>query len=303
MLRRQRRRFMSPASPLLIPLGSALGYAVAALMLKRGTEGAGPWRVAFFTNGLAAILFSLLWLWPADHPISMRNVLHAAITGACFFVGQVFTFLALSRGDVSVATPVLGSKIIFVALFTVLLGTGEISGTTWLAVLLTAAATALLGGGGTTHRGALFRSLLYGFCAAAAFALTDVTQQHWVQEWGFFHYIPTMFLSLAFLSLGLLPFFIRDQREVSGASWRWMASGGVVLSLQAFGMAWSICTIGATTTNVLYNSRGVWSVVLVWSIGHWFGNEERTRGRAVMLRRLFGSLLLLGAIALITSKS
>jgi drug/metabolite transporter (DMT)-like permease len=294
---------MSPASPLLIPLGSALGYAIAALMLKRGTEGAGPWRVACLTNWLAAAVFSLLWLWPAAHPASVPNVLHAVITGTAFFVGQVFTFLALSRGDVSVATPVLGSKVIFVALFTVLLGTGEISGTTWLAVLLTAAATALLGGGGTTHRDALFRSLLYGFCAAAAFALTDVTQQRWLREWGFTHYMPTMFLTLAFLSLGLLPLFVRDGREVSAASWRWMLSGGIVLCFQAFGVAWSIATIGATTTNVLYNSRGMWSVVLVWSIGHWFGNEERSRGRAVMLRRLGGSLLLLGAIALVTAKT
>ncbi len=292
---------MSAASPLLIPLGSALGYAVAALMLKRGTEGAGPWRVAFFTNWLAAILYSLLWLWPSEHPASMSNVLHAATSGACFFVGQVFTFLALSRGDVSVATPVLGSKVIFVALFVVLLGSGEVSGTTWLAVLLTAAATALLGSsGGTLQADTLFRSLLYGFCAAAAFALVDVTQQRWLREWGFVHYVPAMFFSLAILSLSLLPFWVNDRREISVESWRWIIGGGCVLSLQASGVAWSIMTIGATRANVLYNSRGVWSVVLVWSIGHWFGNEERTQGRAIMLRRLFGSLLLLGAIALVT---
>ena len=291
---------MSPASPLLLPLGSALGYAVGALMLKRGTDGAGPWRVAFVTNWAAAILFSVFWLWPATHFISSRNVAHAAISGTALFIGQVFTFLALSRGDVSVATPVLGLKVIFVALFTVLLGAGAISATTWMAVLLTTVATALLGSGGTTHRGALFRSLLYGFCAAAAFALTDVTQQRWVREWGFSHYVPAMFLTLALLSFGLLPLFIRDQREVSAASWRWTVAGGALVAVQAGGVAWSIVTLGATTTNVLYNSRGMWTVLLVWSIGHWFGNEERAQGRTVMLRRLAGSLLLLAAIALVT---
>lgn len=288
---------------MLVPLGSALGYAVAALMLKRGTDGAGPWRVAFVTNWVAAILFSIFWLWPSAHPISGANVVHAAISGSAFFVGQIFTFLALSRGDVSVATPVLGSKVIFVALFTVLFGTGVVSGATWPAVLLTAAATALLGSGGTAHRDALFRSLLYGFCAASCFALTDVTQQRWGREWGFSHYVPAMFVTLALLSLTLLPLFIRDQREVTAASWRWVIGGGFVLTLQASGVAWSIFTLGATTANVLYNSRGMWSVLLVWTIGHWFGNEERTQGRAVMLRRLAGSLLLLAAIALITTKT
>ena len=76
-------------------------------------------------------------------------------------------------------------------------------------------------------------------------------------------------------------------------------AGGTLLSVQALGIAWSIVNLGATTTNVLYNSRGVWSVVLVWTVGHWFGNAERSQGRGVMLRRLAGSALLLAAIALI----
>src|SRR5205814_2153574 len=108
---------MSFASPMLVPLGAALGYAFAALMLKRGTEGAGPWRVNFSTNWVQATLFSLLWFVPTEHPASFSNASHAVISGAVFFIGQIFTFLALSRGDVSVATPVLGSKVIFVALF------------------------------------------------------------------------------------------------------------------------------------------------------------------------------------------
>jgi len=38
----------------------------------------------------------------------------------------------------------------------------------------------------------------------------------------------------------------------------------------------------------------------VWCVGHWFGNTESAHGRAVMLRRLGGSLLLLCAIFLLT---
>jgi len=72
--------------------------------------------------------------------------------------------------------------------------------------------------------------------------------------------------------------------------------------VQASGVAWGIVNLGATTTNVLYNSRGVWSVVLVWWVGHWFGNTERARGPGVMLRRLAGSLLLLSAILLLTRR-
>jgi drug/metabolite transporter (DMT)-like permease len=286
---------------MLVPLGSALGYAFAAIMLKRGTDGAGPWRVNFLTNLVQATLFSLLWFIPVEHPASLVNVGHAVLSGAIFFVGQIFTFLAISRGDVSVATPVLGSKVIFVAIFSAALATEAISGATWLAVLLTAVATALLGlGHPHANRSAIVRSLVYGFSAAAFYALTDITQQRWVHEWGFAHYAATLFLTVAVLSLTLIPVVRRDRRDVPAESWWWIIAGASVLAVQACGVAWSIVTIGATTTNVLYNSRGLWSVVLVWTIGHWFGNAERAHGGAVMVRRFAGSMLLLGAIVLIT---
>ena len=287
--------------PLSIPLFSALGYALAALMLKRATGGgAGPWRVSFLTNWVQAAVFSMLWLLPTEHPATATHIAHAVISGTVFFVGQVFTFLALSRGDVSVATPVLGSKVVFVALFTVLLGAAAVTPAMWGAVGLTACATALLGAGGQVKSEALFRSLLYGFSAAAAFALTDVLQQRWVRAWGFTHYAATMFLTVAVLSFGLVPFFRESLRALPATSWRWALAGGSLLAVQALGIAWCIVNLGATTTNVLYNSRGVWSVVLVWTVGHWFGNTERSQGRGVMLRRLAGSALLLAAIALIT---
>ena len=294
---------MLPVPPLVIPLLSALGYAFAALMLKRATEGGtGPWRVSFLTNWVQATIFSLLWFIPTEHPATATHVTHAVISGSVFFVGQVFTFLALSRGDVSVATPVLGSKVIFVALFTVLLGAAAVTPAMWAAVALTALATALLGASGRVKRDALFRSLLYGFSAAAAFAFTDVLQQQWGKAWGFTHYAATMFLTVAVLSFGLVPFFRESLRALPAATWRWGLAGGALLAVQALGIAWCIVNIGATTTNVLYNSRGIWSVILVWSVGHWFGNAERAQGGAVMLRRLAGSALLLAAIALIAQQ-
>ncbi len=292
---------MWPFSPLLIPLCSALGYPIAALMLKRAIEaGAGPWRVVFITNWVLATAFGVLWFFPAEHAVSALHLWHAFLTGLLFFVGQSFTFLALSRGDVSVATPVLGSKVIFVALFTVLCGAATVTPAMWIAVLLTAIATALLGGGGSAvHRRALLRSVIFGFSAASAFGLTDVLQQRWVKLWGFTHFAPTLFFFVALMSFGFVPFFRGKLRDLPATSWRWAIGGGTMLALQAGGIAWSIVYIGATTTNVLYNSRGVWSVVLVWTIGHWFGNLERAHGRAIMLRRLAASALLLIAIAII----
>jgi len=134
---------------------------------------------------------------------------------------------------------------------------------------------------------------------AAAFALTDVLQQRWVQQWGFGPFVATMFSSIALFSLGLIPFFRAPLRELAASSWRWALGGGATLSLQATGMAYSIATFHeVTTTNVLYNTRGIWSVVLVWVVGHWFENAERDQGTRVMIRRLSAALLLLLAVLL-----
>src|SRR5688572_4434638 len=104
---------MHPA--LIAPLVSAFLYAFAAMALKRATEkGGGPWRIGFVTNLVQALIFAPVWLLGGG-PFSWQNLGHAVITGTLFFVGQIFTFLALSRGDVSVVTPVLGTKVILVA--------------------------------------------------------------------------------------------------------------------------------------------------------------------------------------------
>jgi drug/metabolite transporter (DMT)-like permease len=288
-------------SPLatILPLCAALGYAFAALMLKRATErGAGPWRVTFITNWVAAAVFTPWWFAP-HLTFTWSNLFHAITCGITFFVGQIFTFLALTRGDVSVATPVLGTKVIFVALFGMALASEELGPAMWFATFLTVVATMLLGGRRSQHAHHFGQSLFYGFSAAAAFALTDVLQQRWVQQWGFGPFAATMFLTIAVLSVGLIPFFSAPLRNLAKSSWRWAIGGGATLSLQATGMAYSIATFReVTTTNILYNTRGIWSVVLVWVIGHWFDNAEREQGTSIMLRRLFAAMLLLAAVLL-----
>ena len=295
---------MTDFSPQWIPLVSAAVYAVAALVLKRATKEAGdPWRVNFLVNGVLGLGFSLLWFLPSDHPGSGETVGHAIICGGFFFIGQVFTFLALSRGDVSVATPVLGTKVIFVAWLSLMMGVAEIAVEIWVAVGLTALGMVLLGGGGKKKHAVAIRGIIYGCLAAGFFALTDVLQQRWINQWGFAHYAATMFLTIGVLSVGLIPWFGGSLCELSRVAWRGSLGGGLLLAIQAAGVTWSIGTLGATTTNVLYNSRGIWSVVLVWAIGGWFGNAEREHGAGVMGRRLAGAGMLLVAIVVVTWKS
>lgn len=280
------------------PLFSAGVYSFAALALKRATaNGAGPWRISFVTNWIQALFFAPLWLL-GGQPFQWLHLGHAIIVGVVFFVGQVLTFLALSRGDVSVTTPVLGTKVVFVAIFTVALLHEHVPSALWGACVLTTAATALLGGGkSSAGREAAVRSIVYGLAAATLFALTDVMAKQWAPLWGFGHFAPAMFMTVAICSVAQISQFRAPIRDLPPRTWRWLIPGAILLSAQACGIAFAIMTFGeATIVNILYSSRGVWSVAVVWAIGHWFENEERGHGHAVMARRLLGSALLIVAV-------
>jgi drug/metabolite transporter (DMT)-like permease len=283
-------------SLVLISLAAAFIYAIAAIMLKRATaNGIGPWRVAFVTNWIQAVMFSPYWLL-GGAPFTPTHLLHAAICGACFFVGQIFTFLALSRGDVSIATPVLGTKIILVALFTSLLVAEPVTTSLWIAAVLTSLATAMLGSTGRGNVVAFGVSIAYGFAAAACYAMTDVLVQKWAPLWGFGHFAPAMFLTVGLLSFGLVPLF---RGRLGALPWRWLGPGAALLGVQAALLTYAIIASGsATVTNVLYNSRGIWTVLIVWRLGPWFENTERDHGSSIMRRRLLAALILLTAIVL-----
>lgn len=288
-----------------IPLASAALYAVAALLLKRGMQSeTGPWRTTFISNAVMAIIFLPMWML-GSQPATPVAIWHAALCAGLFLTGQIFTFIALGRGDVSVATPVMGTKVILVALFTVLVIGTPIPPVWWLAAGLTTVATALLRGpgGGVRARDHL-HTIIAAVVSSLSFALTDVLIQKWVPQWEVERFIPAMFVAVSVLSLGLIPFFSAPLRQIPATTWRWLLPGAMVLSVQALGMAAAIGKFGhATVVNIAYSSRGLWSVVLVWALGGLFQNmESREHGPRVMTLRLLGSMLIIAAIWLVVPR-
>jgi hypothetical protein len=57
----------------------------------------------------------------------------------------------------------------------------------------------------------------------------------------------------------------------------------------------------AARMNVVYGSRGVWSVLLVWMLGHYFSHTETRQHlpRIVFVRRLVGATLIGAAVVLV----
>ena len=289
---------------LLLPLASSFGYVAGVLLLKRSAAfGVGVWRTTFVANLMHAVCLAPLWfLGPGPNNGTWWQ---PVVTGCLFFIGQVATFVAIERGDVSVATPVLGTKIILVALISALLLPDPIPLKWWVAALLSVAAIALLNrrpaaNATSAQSTAIGPTVTAALGAALAFACSDVLVQKWAPLWGVGRFLPIMFLTLAVLSFGIMPAFRAPLRQISRPAWPWLMGGATVLSIQAAGMGFAIGAFGdATAVNIVYSSRGLWAVLAVWWIGHWFKNDEQHLGRAVLRLRLWGAGLMLAAIGLV----
>ena len=117
-----------------------------------------------------------------------RSLWQPAATALLFLLGQIALFLAMDRGDVSVVTPLLGSKVIMVAALASTFLNRPVPSGLWIAASLAAAATALLGIGEPVDQKRLRSSLAWGTLAAFAFSLTDILYERWsanIDVWRF----------------------------------------------------------------------------------------------------------------------
>jgi drug/metabolite transporter (DMT)-like permease len=289
-------------SHLLIPLLCAVIYVVGALTMKRAAElGVGVWRTSFVANWVLFVVFVPVWwalggAWrpPADY-------WQPAVSALLFLGGQIFIFMALTRGDVSVTTPVMGSKVILVALCSSLLRVGEVPLKWWIGAGLSAAAVVLLHAG-EPHgsRRKVGFTVLLATLSAASYSLSDVLIQKWVPRWGAGSYLPPMFLLMALYSFALMPFFKAPLRAIPASGWRWVLLGAVLLGINNAGIVLTLGIWGdATAVNIVYSVRGLLSVALVSAIGHWFASGERHLTPRVFRFRLAGAALMVAAIVLV----
>jgi drug/metabolite transporter (DMT)-like permease len=288
-----------PPIHLLMPVTASLLYVMAALSLKRANEhAAGVWRSTFILNLAAAAFFALMPLfssagsgpWPLWQP---------ALIAVCFIVGQACTMYALNRGDVSVATPVVGTKVVFVTFFVTWLNAQSVTSDLWISAAMSALGIALLNGGGSGaggHRN-LARTIAASLLAAACYAMVDTLVVRWGGLWGVGKLLPAVMAFSLVGSLAFIPAFEGPLRTIPRPARKPLLAGAMLLAAQAIFITLVIGLFNDTPRiNVVYNARGLWSVIAVWLIGHWFSNREMHGSNGVFGWRVAGAILMLAAI-------
>lgn len=280
---------------LLLPFCSSVIVVFGLLTLKRAQVlGVSSWTSVILVCWASALAFSLLTIMGGTmQPVSW--FWQPAIVGALYLLGQLLTFLAVHRGDVSIAAPVMGVKVLMVPACAPLFVQGESSPRVWMAAALAVAGIALVQArDASIDRSRILASV--GFALLAAFSMTvfDLLIQRWSKGWGGpGYFLPISFGFAAVLSLVFLPLADRPARLKELGVLRPLGIGSLLMSIQAIGMTLTLGLFGdATRVNIVYSLRGLWGVLLTWILARHFAAGDSLPSHRVMSQRLAGAVLI-----------
>ena len=291
--------------PLALPLIASFLYALGSWGMKQGMRrGAHPRLVNAISNlAMAGWSAPLVFLFPGS--ANRQGFLGALLAGGALFLGRACAIRALAKGDLSLATPVLGMKTIFVAILTVIFLREPVSPGLMAGAVLSSVAVALLSlSPGILHgkkEGAAMDRAAAGWALLAAFffGLTDITVQRFAKLLGVGWFQPLMFAALVMLTpLLLAPEFFKKKKSHSSipaparaGTW----GGSVVIGFQTSLLVLVIGVFGhATATNVVYATRGLWAILMEGALG----GGSAYHDKRVLAVRLLGASLLLASVAL-----
>lgn len=284
---------------LLLPLSAAVVYALGSISIKRAlSDGVVVGQSFHLSNVVLGLVFlPLLFLGLAT--IDWTIVWKPMVMGTAFFVGHWLTFGAIRRGDVSLVTPLMGTKVVFVALGVVVLSGKVPSVPLWIAAFLTTLGIFVMGLGDLKGGSRLFFTIAVTLASALVFGVSDVLVSTWARGFGAMPFLAVGSGTVAVWSL--LMWFCQGRPvffpKGPGSGWAW--AGAIFIAVQAMVMGIGLALFDdATGINIVYASRGLWVIALVVLFGHWLGNREhRDQGRG-FLWRVAGTLLLSVAIVI-----
>jgi drug/metabolite transporter (DMT)-like permease len=290
---------MDDSLHLLLPLFSSIVFVVGAMFAKRATSlGASPYTSTFLSNGCLALCWGIVGVVRSEG-LPLAEWGPAVMLAAAFVGGQLCTYLAFQIGDVSLATPIFGVKIILVALISSFLAEKPIELRLWIAATLAATGIAVLQGGSGSRGGARLTAkrvaltIVLAVLAATSLSLFDVGLQHYGRRHGAERFLTTMFVMTGVLSAGLLPWADRPARLRETGAARPLVAGAILIAIQAIGISYALGRFGdATRVNIVYSLRGLWSVILAWLLNQLATSPEGRHSTRTMTFRLIGASLL-----------
>ena len=283
-----------PVIHLLLPFCSSILIVIALLLLKRAqAQGTSTWTILIVVTWTTAVAFLALTLTGSTtQPASM--LWQPAIVGTLFLAGLALTFLGVEIGDVSIVTPIQGVKVLLVPAMALLV-IDDVAGTrVWISAVLALGGICFIQSTDeSVDRSKVRISIGCALLAAISLTVFDLLIQKWASDWSPGYFLPLSFACTALLSLVFLP-----STRSAGRTFRsqicWpLVAGSLLMALQIFGMTFTIAKFGdVTRVNIVYSLRGLWGVLLTWTLSKSLGLTTAVPNTTLMLKRLAGAILI-----------
>lgn len=290
-------------SGVLFGLGAALFQSVSYIMSRIFIWKHNRDVIKLLATSHAIIgVFSCILLpffWPEEMPAFSEYGLSLFSCFLFYMLGQAALFMALGRSDASRISPLLGLKVLILALISVLFLSESFSRWQWLSVLLSlAAAFVLASRGGRIGR----QSLVWILLACLGYCFSDLGIRVLVREFMY------MGLGQASVFTASMTYVLCGVASVVILLFLPRTSAKMWLASLPFAVSWFIgilflfacfASIGVVFGNIVQSTRGTISIVLGFAIAHaGFEFIEQKVSRKVFIQRIIAALLMTFAIAM-----
>ncbi len=284
------------------PLMSAVVYAVASLLVKRATSGKiGALTVCFVINALIFVAYMPLFIATFNFE-TLHCFKYVMLCAVIYLMGQCANYAAFSKGDITIVNPVLGVKTLLVAVFAALFTQRHISDIWFFAALLSVAGILLTSAEKLKISKKEFLPVFFAVLASACWAAMDIVMQECASKMGVLFFIASLSIVLLPLSLPLLPKAVNDLKNASKPVLAILLLGAALMILKdiLFCYSLSVSKGGAVLANILVSTRGLFTILIAWLFGAFFGNFEMKKvSPAFAIRRFLGAIFLFFAAFLV----
>ncbi len=282
-----------------MPLAAAFLYALGSILLKRSLKGGVSMEQVFHSSNLILGLVFLPLIFFETKEINWAELWKPGVLCVVFLTGTWLTFMGLKRGDVSLVTPLMGTKVVFVALGMTLLTGKNPSPALWLAAILTALGIFVMGIGDIKKGKHVAFTMLVTLSSAAFYGLHDVILSSWAGGFGVMAFLTLSCLGAATGSMVIWLLQGRPSLKMKPGVAKVVWWGVTIVALQALVIGLALGYFDdATGINVMYASRGLWVIVLVVLLGRFLGNHEHKQPGRTFFWRIIGTLILTTAIVI-----
>jgi drug/metabolite transporter (DMT)-like permease len=246
----------------------------------------------------------IVFIWPTSPPPLSEYAIPTIGASLFYVLGQASLFLALKHTAASRAAPLLGLKVVILAMIGTIFLSQSLTSLQWVAILLNVIAAFILNySGGSMPT----KSIIFVLLACLFYSLSDINIK--AQVACFDHvgitYAATIGVCLCFILLAVVSvFFLFFLNKISIPMWQYAIPYSISWFLAMIFLFSCFGSIGVVFGNIVQSSRGLISILLgslVAAAGH--VHIEEKVPMSVFVRRAAAAVLMAGAITLFYMQS